>query len=54
MSHRNLRVVLAAELRKGDNFLELECGNGRYGLALGQTVSRCTGLDVCVVAGGYF
>lgn len=41
---------LQGQLRSSDTVLELGCGNGRDGLALGQTVSRYTGLDACAVA----
>jgi len=48
------RYCLGAQLRAGDTVVELGCGNGRDGLALGQTVSRYTGLDACAVAVGNF
>ena len=41
---------LQGQLRSSDTVVELGCGNGRDGLALGQTVSRYTGLDACAVA----
>ena len=41
---------LQGQLRASDTVVELGCGNGRDGLALGQTVSRYTGLDACAVA----
>ncbi len=48
------RYCLERQLRADDTVVELGCGNGRDGLALGETVSHYTGLDACAVAVGNF
>jgi SAM-dependent methyltransferase len=48
------RHCLKNYLRPEDTVVELGCGNGRDGFALGQSVSRYVGLDACAVAVGAF
>jgi len=48
------RHCLKKHLRPDDTVVELGCGNGRDGLALGHSVSRYVGLDACAVAVGAF
>ena len=51
---RFARHCLDHHLRPGDTVVELGCGNGRDGLALGHSVARYIGLDACAVAVGAF